>query len=180
MPTESAAMSPPPSMARPPAMVPVRIAKKVAPSTSALPAGSSSRARWSGRMPYFTGPNSAPITPNRNSAPNRNGKEAAAKPAAARPATPISTRLRRRAIIALSYLSASCPPSPDRMKKGAMKTAPASVTSDSPCSPPIRNRMSRTSAFLRKLSLNAAKNCRQNRGAKRRENRRFLDMRVIQ
>ncbi len=36
---------------------------KVAPSTSALPAGNSVRARWSGRMPYLIGPNSAPMTP---------------------------------------------------------------------------------------------------------------------
>ena len=54
-------------------MVPSRIAMKVAPSTSALPAGSSSRFRWSGRMPYLIGPNSAAITPNRNSATNRIG-----------------------------------------------------------------------------------------------------------
>ena len=61
-------------------MVPSRIAMKVAPSTSALPAGSSSRFRWSGRMPYLIGPNSAAITPNRNSATNRTGIECSQKP----------------------------------------------------------------------------------------------------
>ena len=38
-----AATSPPPRAAKPPTMVPVRMAMKVAPSTSALPAGNSSR-----------------------------------------------------------------------------------------------------------------------------------------
>ena len=67
--------SPPSLAASPPTMVPSRIAMKVAPSTSALPAGSSERARWSGRMPYLIGPNSEPITPNRNSATNRTSTE---------------------------------------------------------------------------------------------------------
>ena len=50
--------SPPSLAAMPPTMVPSRMAMKVAPSTSALPAGSSERCRWSGRMPYLIGPNS--------------------------------------------------------------------------------------------------------------------------
>ena len=45
MATASAAGFPPPSIAMPPAIVPPRIARKVAPSMSALPAGSSSRSR---------------------------------------------------------------------------------------------------------------------------------------
>src|SRR5262249_48559910 len=49
-----------------------------------------------------------------------------------------------------------------------MKTAAASVISASASAPPIWNRMRKTSAFLRKLSLNAEKNWVQNRGAKRR------------
>ena len=61
-------------------MVPSRIAMKVAPSTSALPAGSSDAARWSGRMPYLIGPNSEAITPNRNSATNSSGTECMTKP----------------------------------------------------------------------------------------------------
>ena len=71
--------SPPSLAASPPTMVPSRIAMKVAPSTSALPAGSSERARWSGRMPYLIGPNSDPITPNRNSATNSTGTECSAE-----------------------------------------------------------------------------------------------------
>ncbi len=65
--------SPPSLAAMPPTMVPSRMAMKVAPSTSALPAGSSERCRWSGRMPYLIGPNSEAMTPNRNSAKNRIG-----------------------------------------------------------------------------------------------------------
>ena len=49
-----------------------------------------------------------------------------------------------------------------------MKTPPANVTSASPSEPIIRYRMMKTSAFFRKLSLNAEKNCAQNSGAKRR------------
>ena len=49
--------------AMPPAMVPMRMARKVAPSTSALPADSSAVSSFSGSMPYFRGPNSAAMTP---------------------------------------------------------------------------------------------------------------------
>src|SRR5262249_10701812 len=57
-----------------------------------------------------------------------------------------------------------------------MKTAAASVMSASAPAPPIWNRIRKTSAFLRKLSLNAAKNWVQNRGAKRRVINRDEDM----
>ena len=57
-----------------------------------------------------------------------------------------------------------------------MKTAAASVMSASASGPPILNRIRKTSAFLRKLSLNAEKNCVQNRGAKRRVSIKELDM----
>ena len=55
------------------------------------------------------------------------------------------------------------------MKKGAMKIAPLSVTSTSPPAVPSLNRIRMISAFLRKLSLKAAKNWHQKSGAKRRE-----------
>src|SRR5947208_6814531 len=57
-----------------------------------------------------------------------------------------------------------------------MKTAAASVMSASASVPPMWNRMRKTSAFLRKLSLNAEKNWVQNRGAKRRVISRDEDM----
>ena len=159
----------PPSLAAsPPTMVPSRIARNVAPSTRALPAGSSSRARWSGRMPYLIGPNSAAMMPIRNSATNRMGTECQAKPTTATAATPISASLRRCAMIALSKRSASCPPRPERKKYGRMKTEAASVINASAFSPPILNRIRKTSEFLRKLSLKAEKNWHQNSGAKRR------------
>ena len=94
--------SPPPFAASPPTMVPSRMARKVAPSTSALPAGSSERSRWSGRMPYLIGPNSAAITPNRNSAMNSSGTECRRKPTTAMQATPISASFSRCATSALS------------------------------------------------------------------------------
>ena len=46
---------------------------------------------------------------------------------------------------------------------------------DSAAEPPILNRIRNTSAFLRKLSLNAEKNWHQNSGAKRRDSSRGLD-----
>ncbi|GJE46819.1 hypothetical protein AEGHOMDF_6028 [Methylobacterium soli] len=83
-------------------MVPSRIARKVAASTSALPAGNSSRFRWSGRMPYLIGPNRAAIVPNSPSATNRTGTELTQKPRTAMPAAKISANFRRLATTALS------------------------------------------------------------------------------
>src|SRR5215831_18655753 len=57
-----------------------------------------------------------------------------------------------------------------------MNTAAASVISASASAPPIRNSRRKTSEVLRKLSLNAAKNWVQNRGAKRRVISREEDM----
>ena len=48
-----------------------------------------------------------------------------------------------------------------------MKIALASVTRASASAAPERNKIKKTSAVLRKLSLNAAKNWHQNSGAKR-------------
>src|ERR1700720_2024107 len=57
-----------------------------------------------------------------------------------------------------------------------MNTAAASVISASASAPPIWNSRRKTSEVLRKLSLNAAKNWVQNRGAKRRVISREEDM----
>src|SRR6266478_7745492 len=127
-------------------------------------------------MPYLIGPNKAPITPNKNNATNSNGSEFSSKPATATAAAPISTSFSRRATMALSKRSASSPPDADSRKNGAMKMAPASVTSASPAAPPILNRISKTSAFFRRLSLKAEKNWHQNSGAKRREARSDCDI----
>src|SRR3954465_7922685 len=58
---------------------------------------------------------------------------------------------------------------PERRKNGPMNTAPASVTSASAFEPATLNRIRKTSAFFRKLSLKAEKNWHQNSGANRRE-----------
>ena len=94
--------SPPFFAASPATMVPSRMARKVPPSTSALPDGSSARARWSGRIPYLIGPNSEAITPNKNTATKSRMSEWKAKPATASAATPISANFRRCATNALS------------------------------------------------------------------------------
>src|SRR5215475_6872486 len=57
-----------------------------------------------------------------------------------------------------------------------MNTAAASVISASASAPPMWNSRRKTSDVLRKLSLNAAKNWVQNRGAKRRVISRDEDM----
>src|SRR6266852_6937745 len=127
-------------------------------------------------MPYLIGPNSAPISPNRNNATNKSGSDCNWKPATATPAAPISTSFNRRATSALSKRSASSPPDADSRKNGRMKMPPANVTSASPACPPILNRISKTSEFLRKLSLNAEKNWHQNNGANRRDARSDCDI----
>src|SRR5262249_42404779 len=127
-------------------------------------------------MPYLIGPNKAPIRPNKNKAANSNANESNSKPAMATAAAPISNTFSSRATKALSKRSASSPPEADSKKNGAMKMAPANVTSASPVSPPILNRISRTIAFFRKLSLKAEKNWHQNSGANRREARSDCDI----
>src|SRR2546423_15244698 len=57
-----------------------------------------------------------------------------------------------------------------------MNTAAASVINASASEPPTWNRTRKTSAFLRKLSLNAEKNWVQNKGAKRRVINKDEDM----
>src|SRR3954470_12005098 len=57
-----------------------------------------------------------------------------------------------------------------------MNTAAVSVISASRFSTPGANRIRNTSAFLRKLSLNAEKNWHQNSGAKRRDVIRLSDI----
>src|SRR6266403_6027209 len=127
-------------------------------------------------MPYLIGPNKAPITPNKNKATNSNGSEFSSKPATATAAAPISASFSSWAIRALSKRSASSPPDADSKKNGAMKIAPAKLTSASPACPPILNRINKTSAFFSKLSLNAEKNWHQNNGAKRRDVRSDCDI----
>ena len=163
---------------RPPTMVPPRMAAKVAASIQALARGSSLRSRWSGRMPYLIGPNSAEMTPNMNSAAISSGIEESAMPATATAAVTISTSFSLRATAALSKRSASSPPSAESSRKGAMKMAPASVISDAASSAASVKRMRKTSVFFRKLSLKADRNCVQNSGAKRRDVIRWVVMAI--
>jgi hypothetical protein len=94
--------SPPSRAAIPATMVPMRIARKVPPSTSALADGNSERGRWSGRMPYLIGPNSEAIVPYSPTEINKRTMEWTAKPNTAKAATAISNSLSRRATSALS------------------------------------------------------------------------------
>src|SRR5712671_1236381 len=59
-----------------------------------------------------------------------------------------------------------------------MKIAGARLTSTLAVDPPILNRMRKIRACLRKLSLNAAKNCVQKSGAKRRVVSKDVDIRL--
>src|SRR5258708_13982854 len=91
-------------------------------------------------------------------------------------ATAISTSLSLRATSDLSKRSASSPPIADRMKNGKMRIAGASAMSASELGPAHLNRIRKTSAFFRKLSLKALKNWHQNSGANRRVANRLDDI----
>src|SRR5216683_1977960 len=118
-------------------------------------------------MPYLIGPNKAAMTPIRNKAANRSSGESYQKPAIAMPATAISTSLSLWATTDLSKRSATSPPIADRTKYGKMKIAVASAIRGSEFGPAHLNRIRKTSAFFRKLSLKALKNWHQNSGANR-------------
>ena len=109
------------------------------------------------------------MTPKQNSANIRTGIEDSAMPATAKTAAAISASFSDRAMAALSKRSANSPPNADSKRKGAMKMAPAKVTSDAASSAANLNRMRNTNVFFRKLSLNADRNCVQKSGANRRD-----------
>ena len=94
---------------QPPAMVPTRMATNVVASIAPLPASSSSGRRWSGRMPYFTGPNKLACTPRLTSTNSRIDTLSSRKPSAAAPISTSSTSFSTRISRALSWRSASCP-----------------------------------------------------------------------
>ncbi len=161
--------SPPFLAAMPPTMVPSRMAMKVAPSTRALPAGSSERGRWSGRMPYLIGPNSEAITPNRNSATNSIGTECRLKPEHGDQGDADLGELEplrhHRLVVAVGEFA------PERGEEEIGRDEDRGGERDQRVgvgAPDVVNRIRKTSAFLRKLSLNAEKNWVQNKGAKRR------------
>src|SRR5215470_5691025 len=128
-------------------------------------------------MPYLIGPKRAAITPIKNRAVKRSSGESYRKPAIAIAATAISTSLSLRATTALSKRSASSPPIADRIKYGKMKMAVASPIRNSAFGAAHLNRISKASAFFRKLSLKALKNWHQNSGANRRVASRLDDIR---
>ena len=101
---------------------------------------------------------------------NSSTTECRRKPTTERKATAISTSFRRCATQALSKRSAISPPIADRKKNGAMNTVPVSAINIPLCGPASSYSSRKTSAFFRKLSLNAEKNWHQNSGAKRRVN----------
>ncbi len=119
-------------------------------------------------MPYLIGPNSEPITPKPNSATNRIGSECSAKPMTAMTGDDdlgeFQPLRHDRLVVAVGQFAAERGQEEIRRDEHC---APASVISASAAEPPILNRIRKTSAVFRKLSLNAAKNWHQNSGAKR-------------
>ena len=120
-------------------------------------------------MPYLIGPNSAAITPNRNSATNRIGTECSQKPTTAmagdRDLGELQPLRHERLVVAVGDLAA------ERRQDEERKDEDRAGKRDQGLGtlPAILNRIRNTSAFFRKLSLNAEKNWHQNSGAKRRE-----------
>ena len=109
--TVPATISRPPSTPTimPPKMVPIKMARKVPVSISALPPTSSSSRRWSGRMLYFSGPKKADWVPIRNSTNISSHTFSSRKPTPASPMTAISIILTNRIRRDFSSLSANCP-----------------------------------------------------------------------
>jgi len=150
--------------------VPARMAAKVAPSTRALAAARRPGASWSGRMPYFTGPNRADTIPAATRAANTAPGSPAASAAAAAMAIAASASLRRRIRRALSMRSASSPPRPDSRAAGATK-APAAAATIQPAPsprPPADHSASTPKALRSRLSARADNPWHRNSGRKRR------------
>ncbi len=80
---------------------------KVPASMSPLPATSSVSARWSGRMPYFSGLKNVAWMPRPNSTAMSSGRLAVRKPMAPAAIRPSSQNLVRRIRLAFSVRSAS-------------------------------------------------------------------------
>ena len=97
------------STSAPPATVPTRMATNVEASITPLPATISDGSRWSGRIPYFTGPNSAACTPRPNSTASRTGVLPIRKPAAAAAISTTSNAFTTRIMRDLSKRSANWP-----------------------------------------------------------------------
>ena len=151
-----------------PAPVPARMAMNVAPSTNALAAGRRSAGNWSGRMPYFTGPNSAAITPAPTSASISKGSEPNARPAAPAVATTASANFRRRASFALSIRSASSPARLERRMDGATKAMAATGTTSAAADDAAVHSTDTPMALRNRLSPSAERNWHRNSGANRR------------
>ena len=99
------------------------------------------------------------------------------KPTTATAMMAISAIFTHLAICARSYLSATCPAVAEKRKKGKMKRPPASATMICGSTGDWSERRKATSiksAFLKRLSLNAPRNCVRNSGKNRRDFR--MDM----
>ncbi len=169
LPTMSAPL--PCSTTLPPRIVPRRIARNVPASMRAFPATSSSSRRCCGSNAYLIGPKTVECVPRQKSAAKRSGTLFNHRPTAPRVMMAISASFTTRAIRDLSMRSASVPDAPEKRKNGAMKTAPASMTSEAELSPDSSARRNVTTmpmALFSRLSLKAPRNCVTKSGANRR------------
>ena len=134
-----------------PAIVPIKIARKVPSSTRPLPPTSSDSLRCCGKMPYLIGPKKADCVPIRNNTAMSIGTLCSQKAAAPKAMMTISASLMRRINIDFSNLSASCPQNAENRKNGNMKR-PAERFINRPSFPLLlliaENAMSATKAFL--------------------------------
>ena len=150
-------------------MVPARMARKVPISTRALPPTSSCSRSATGRIEYFTGPNSADWVPMANKVNSISGKLPRIKPTEPTAMINTSASLIARISESLANFSPNCPPKAENRKNGRMNNMAHRLTSRSRSPLMLSlNRIARISACLKMLSLKAPSSWVRKNGRKRR------------
>ena len=121
----------------PPRIVPIRMARKVPPSTIALPPINSSDFRCWGSMLYLIGPKNVDCVPIKNSTINNTTMEFRKRPRTPIIMMPISIALIFLISALFSFLSAICPASGENRKNGRIKITAARLTRVLLCSETI-------------------------------------------
>ena len=128
--------------------------------TFPFPRDRSSGASVSGRKPYFAGLKKALCAPIRNSRNSRSGRTPCTKTRKPAVMITVSATLAQTITRFLLKRSATCPAHEEKVRKGRVSMAPASGTySLSPPLLPTRRPARKQISSLKRLSLNAPRNC---------------------